>query len=117
MDAFFQDLRYAGRTLVKNPGFAALTIACLALGIGVNSIIFSVVDAIAIRPLPFRDPGSLVSLRATHRSNGIDRGEVSFLDVRDWRARTRAFADIATVTGRTLTLQDTDEPERSPVRR
>jgi putative ABC transport system permease protein len=112
MDTFLQDLRYAGRTLVKNPGFAALTIACLALGIGVNSTIFSIVDAVAIRPLPFRDPATLVSLRATHRSNGIDRGEVSFLDVRDWRARTRTFAEIATVTGRTLTLQDTGEPER-----
>ena len=112
MDAFFQDLRYAGRTLVKTPGFAALTIVCLALGIGVNSAIFSVVDAIAIRPLPFRDPARLLSLRTTHRSNGIDRGEVSFLDARDWRARTQAFAEIATVTGRTLTLQDTDEPER-----
>src|SRR3954469_19276053 len=112
MDAFLHDLRYGGRTLVKNPGFAALTIVCLALGIGVNSAIFSVVDAVAIRPLPFRDPAALVSLRATHRSNGIDRGEVSFLDVRDWRARTRSFVGIATVTGRTLTLQDTDEPER-----
>ena len=78
MDAFFQDLRYAGRTLVKTPGFAALTIVCLALGIGVNSAIFSVVDAIAIRPLPFREPARLVSLRTTHRSNGIDRGKSRF---------------------------------------
>ena len=62
MDTFLQDLRYAARTLVKNPGFAALTIACLALGIGVNSTIFSVVDTVAIRPLPVRDPDRLVSL-------------------------------------------------------
>jgi len=112
MDTFVQDLRYATRTLVKNPGFAALTIACLALGIGVNSTIFSVVDTVAIRPLPFRDPDGLVSLHTTHHANGIDRGSVSFLDVRDWRARTRSFADIATVTGRSLTLSDGDEPER-----
>jgi putative ABC transport system permease protein len=112
MDTFLQDLRYAARTLIKNPGFAALTIVCLALGIGVNSTIFSVVDTVAIRPLPFRDPDGLVSLHTTHQANGIDRGGASFLDVQDWKARTRAFADIATVTGRSLTLSDTDEPER-----
>src|SRR5471030_2656207 len=112
MDTFLQDLRYAVRTLVKNPGFAALTISCLALGIGVNSTIFSVVDTVAIRPLPFRDPDRLVSLSSTHQANGIDRGGVSFLDALDWRARTRSFVEIATVTGRSLTLSDTDEPER-----
>ena len=72
MDTFLQDLRYAARTLIKNPGFAALTVSCLALGIGVNSTIFSVVDTVAIRPLPFRDPEALVSLATTHQANGID---------------------------------------------
>jgi hypothetical protein len=96
MDTLLQDLRYAVRTLLKNPGFAALTIACLALGIGVNSTIFSVVDTVAIRPLPFRDPERLVSLHTTHQVNGIDRGAVSYLDAQDWKARTRSFADIAT---------------------
>jgi predicted permease len=112
MDAFFQDLRYAARTLVKNPGFAALTIACLALGIGVNSTIFSVVDTVAIRALPFRDPDQLVSIDTTHKANGVDRGNASYLDVRDWRSRTHAFAEIAAVGGRSLTLSDKDEPER-----
>src|SRR5262249_42284378 len=112
MDTLLQDLRYAVRTLAKNPGFAALTIACLALGIGVNSTIFSVVDTVAIRPLPFREPERLVSLHTTHQANGIDRGAVSYLDVQDWKARTRSFADIATVTGRSLTLSDSEEPER-----
>jgi putative ABC transport system permease protein len=112
MDTFLQDLRYAARTLVKNPGFAALTIACLALGIGVNSTIFSVVDTVAIRPLPFRDPSALVSLATTHQANGIDRGDVSYLDLQDWKARSRSFADIAAVSGRSLTLSDGDEPER-----
>lgn len=105
-------MRYAVRTLIKNPGFAALTIACLALGIGANSTIFSVVDTVAIRPLPFRDPDQLVSLHTTHRANGIERGGVSFLDVQDWRARTHGFVDVAAVTGRSLTLSGTDEPER-----
>ena len=112
MDSLLQDLRYAARTLVKSPGFAALTVACLALGIGVNSTIFSVVDTVAIRPLPFRDPGSLVSLNTTRQANGINRGGTSFPDLRDWRERTHAFAEIAAFTGRTLTLSDRDEPER-----
>jgi putative ABC transport system permease protein len=112
MDTLLQDLRYAFRTLVKNPGFAALTILCLALGIGVNSTIFSVVDTVAIRPLPFSDPDRLVSLRTTHQVNGIDRGDASYLDVQDWKARTRTLSEIATVTGRSLTLSDSEEPER-----
>jgi len=112
MDTFLQDLRYAGRTLIKNPGFAALTIVCLALGIGVNSTIFSVVDTVAIRPLPFREPEALVALATTHQANGIDRGDVSYLDLQDWKSRTRTFAEMAGVTGRSLTLSDGDEPER-----
>ena len=71
IDTLSQDLSYAARTLAKNPGFAALTTLCLALGIGVNSTIFSVVDTVAIRPLPFRDPDRLVVLHTTHEANGI----------------------------------------------
>ncbi len=113
MDTLLQDLRYAFRSLVKNPGFASLSILCLALGIGVNSTIFSVVDTIAIRPLPFRDPEQLVSLRGTHKANGIDDGGVAYPHVQDWRARARVFDLIASVTGRSLTLTDRGgEPER-----
>ena len=112
MDAFLQDLRYAARTLIRNPGFAMLTMACLSLGIGVNSTIFSVVDTAAIRPLPFRKPDRLVSLHTADGASGIDRGSASFLAVRDRRGRARSFAAIATVTGRRLTLSDSDEPER-----
>jgi hypothetical protein len=96
MDTFLQDLRYAFRTLIKSPGFAALTITSLALGIGVNSTIFSVVDTVSIRPLPFRDPDQLVALRTTHQANGVDRG--GSFSMRDWKARSRVFEDIATVT-------------------
>ncbi len=112
MDTLLYDLRYAFRTLIKAPGFVALTVGCLALGIGVNSTIFSVVDTVAIRPLPFRDPDGLLSLYATQPVNGIDRGGVSYLDLQDWRSRTRAFSEMAAVTGRSLTLSDRDEPER-----
>src|SRR3954466_5684166 len=97
------NLRYALRTLAKNPGFAALTIVCLALGIGVNSTMFSVVDTIVIRPLPFRDPARLVALFTTRPSSGIDRESVSYLDLQDWNTRTHSFEETAAVGGRSLT--------------
>src|SRR5262245_51368080 len=112
METLLHDLRFAARTLLKNPGFAALTILCLALGIGVNSTIFSVVDTVAIRPLPFHDPDRLVGLYTTHQASGENRGNVSYRNLQDWKARSRVFAEIAGVTGRSLTLSDSDEPER-----
>src|SRR5437588_1228713 len=112
MDTLFQDLRYALRTLTSSPAFAALTVVCLALGIGVNSTMFSVVDTIDIRPLPFREPDSLVALFTTRPAGDIERGSVSYLDWQDWKARTHSFEELAGVTGRSLTLSDKDEPER-----
>ena len=112
MDALVQDLRYAVRTLLRNPGFAALTTLCLAMGIGVNSTIFSVIDTVAIRPLPFRDPDALVSLHSASTANGVARGGVSYLDFRDWQEQTKAFATIAGLSGRSLTVTDRDESER-----
>lgn len=112
MDTFFQDLRYAGRNLVTQPGFAALMILCLALGIGVNSTIFSVFDCVLIRPLPFKDPEALVSLHGTRVANGIDRGAVSYLDFFDWKEQTRAFASMVAVSGRSFTVTEREESER-----
>jgi putative ABC transport system permease protein len=108
----FHNLRYAARMLVANPGFAAVTIMCLALGIGVNSTMFSVVDTVEIRPLPFREPDRLVALFTTRPASGIERGSISYPDLQDWRARTHSFDEIAGIGGRSLTLADKDEPER-----
>jgi hypothetical protein len=106
MDTLLQDFRYALRTLSKSPGFAALSIVCLALGIGVNSTIFSVVDTMAIRALPFRDASRLVSLHTIHTANGVSDGGASMPDLREWRSRSNAFTDIAAVGRRSLTLAD-----------
>src|SRR5262249_21287617 len=95
MDTLFQDVRFALRSFVKAPGFSALTLLCLALGLGVNGAIFSIVDTVAIRPLPFRDPDRLVSLGTTQRTNRDFVAGVSYLDGRDWRERTRSFETIA----------------------
>ena len=62
--------------------------------------------------LPFHEPDRLVGLHTTPQANGIDRGNVSYRDVQDWKARSRVFAEIASVTGRSLTLANSDEPER-----
>jgi putative ABC transport system permease protein len=114
MDALLQDFRDAVRALVKHPGFAALTVACLALGIGVNSTIFSVVDTVAIRPLPFKDPGRLVSTGSfkAGTGSGTDFDGLSYLDLQDWRARTRSFEQIAALSNRNFALSDGGEAER-----
>src|SRR5262245_41373672 len=91
MDAFAHDLRYALRTLARTPGFAALTIACLAIGIGVNSMMYSVVDAI-VRPLPFADPASLVGIHSAHPANGIEFGNVAYPDFRDLKAQAQSLS-------------------------
>jgi len=111
MDSFLQDLRYAIRTLVANPGFAALTILCLALGIGVNSMMYSVVDAI-VRPLPFADPDALVAVHESNPANGVEFGDISYQNFVDYRTASRAFSDLAAYTGRSLTFADGTEPER-----
>jgi putative ABC transport system permease protein len=111
MDTLLQDVRYGLRTLARNPGFAALTIICLAVGIGVNSMMYSVVDSI-VRPLPFADPETLVAVHEAQPSNGIEFGGVSYEDLQDFRAQSRALSDLAAYTGRSLTFADTAEPER-----
>ena len=112
MGSLLQDLRYAARTLAKNPLFSTLAIGCLAVGVGVNSTVFSIVDAIMIRPFPFKEPASIVALHTTRRANGIDRGGVSFLDLQDWRERTRTFAEIGAFAGQSFILSDGRDSER-----
>ena len=108
MDTLLQDLRYAFRSFLSRPGFSALMVVCLALGIGVNSTIFSVVDTVSIRPLPFRAPDELVSLHTTRAANGIQRGSVSYLDFQSWKTETQSFAAMAGVSGRRVLLVLTD---------
>lgn len=107
-----QDVRYAARTLVKNPGFALLTVLCLALGIGVDSTIFSIVDAIAIRPLPFRDPDRLQLIGMSKLATAREVDGVSYLDFRELRDHAQSFSALACDTGRNVVLSDGDEPER-----
>src|SRR5204863_3317553 len=88
-----QDLRYALRMLKKQPGFTAIAVLTLALGIGANTAIFSVLNALLLRPLPYPNPDRLVLLR--ERSETFDSGSVSYPNYLDWRAAQRGFTDLA----------------------
>src|SRR5688500_8848000 len=111
MDTFLQDVRYALRTLSRSRMFAVIAVACLALGIGVNTTIFSVVNAILLRPFDFREPERLVVLEELNTQNG-GRAGVAWPNLVDWRAQSTAFSDMAAVEGRSLTLANVEEPER-----
>jgi putative ABC transport system permease protein len=107
-----QDLRYAARTLRFNLAFTTVAVVCLALAIGVNTMIFSVIDGILLTPLPFHDPDRLVELNETSPPRGIRRSGVSFANLRDWRERSRSFTTSAGTTLRSFALADRGNPER-----
>ncbi|HEX4497527.1 MAG TPA: ABC transporter permease [Thermoanaerobaculia bacterium] len=108
-----QDLRYSLRTLRKSPGFAAAAIGILALGIGANTALFSVVDAVLLRPLPFPEPGQVMRLQeAPPPPAEVGRtGPVSPANYLDWRGQSHAFAALAAYRGGSLTWTGRQEPE------
>jgi putative ABC transport system permease protein len=108
MPDLLRDLRYALRSLLKSPGFALITVVTLALGIGANTAIFSVVNAVLLRPLPFRDPDRLIVVRETY-SGGVV-GTVSGPNFRDWRDRSRSFESMTASRGVTLAMVGEGEP-------
>jgi putative ABC transport system permease protein len=112
MDTLLQDLRYAFRTLGKNPGFAAVAVLALALGIGANTAIFSVVNAVLLRPLPFPDPDRLTMVYSFNPAKGFPRFPVSVPDFIDWRGQSRLFEGMAAVDGAPYNLSEGAEPER-----
>ncbi len=98
VDTIGQDLRFAFRTLTRNPAFAATAVAVLALGIGANTAIFSAVNAFFFRPLPFADPDRLVMLYETNPEFGWQHAGGAPANVLDWREQVDAFQDVAMYT-------------------
>ncbi|MGH9938456.1 MAG: ABC transporter permease, partial [Blastocatellia bacterium] len=118
MQTLWQDARYAWRTLRKQPGFALVAILTLALGIGANSAIFSVVNAVLLRPLPLQEPERLVNIWETFKFAGADggtgTGTASVPNLRDWREQNDVFTDIAAYQNASFNLQGGESPERLP---
>jgi putative ABC transport system permease protein len=112
VNTLWNDIRYGLRVLLKNPGFTAIAIFSLALGIGANTTIFSVVDALLLKSLPYKDPNSIILVWGTDRSTGEDRGQVSFTDAEDWRAQNHVFEELATYTDWKPLLSGLGEAER-----
>ena len=112
MDGLWQDLRLAVRALWRAPLATALAMTCLALGIGTNATMFSVVSGTLLNPLPFPEPGEMLVVSATTPDGRRGRAGVSYLDLVDYQAQSGAFEALVGVQGRSLTFSDTDEPER-----
>lgn len=104
MGASIQDLRFGARMLWKNPGFAAVAVLTLALGIGANTAVFSVIDAVLLRPLPFHAPERLVALGQTEPTDREGLSSFSFRNFADLRDQTNAFEHLAAYYGNVVTL-------------
>jgi predicted permease len=113
-DTLRQDVRYALRTFVRNPGFALLAILTIAIGVGANTAIFSIVNEVLLRPLPFEHPDALVLVSHSNRQTRQNLGNGSPANFLDWRKRSRSFTGLAAYRGAAFTLASTDRPE--PVR-
>ncbi|MGH9711282.1 MAG: ABC transporter permease, partial [Candidatus Acidiferrales bacterium] len=107
-----QDLRYAFRMLRKNPGFTAVAVLTLALGIGANTAIFSVVNAILLRPLPIHDPGRVVVLQENFPKLNLLHTPLSPPDFRNYSRRTNVFESTALFLDKNLNLTGVGEPQR-----
>src|SRR5215475_6832899 len=104
IETLFQDLRYGARTLSKNPGFTAVAVLTLALGIGANTAIFSVVNAVLLRPLPYADDGQLLMIWGRLPAAGIKQLSVSVPEFIDYRDRTHSFAQVGFYGDKDFTL-------------
>jgi putative ABC transport system permease protein len=112
MDNLLQDARYALRVLRKSPGFALVAVLALALGIGANSAVFSVVNGVLLRPLPFTEPDRLVRIFGNFRAAGLEGIPTSVLEYRDYREVPRVLASVSAYADADVTLTGQDAPER-----
>jgi len=110
IESLVQDLKYALRTLRKNRGFTAVAVLTLALGIGANTAIFSVVYAVLLKPLPFRSPGQLVRVFEANDRAGIPAEGCSYAEFQEWQRQNHVFSAMAGATAHELTLTGRGEP-------
>jgi putative ABC transport system permease protein len=112
MDTLLQDVKHGLRALARNPGFTLVAVVALALGIGANSAIFSVVNAVLLRPLPYPEPDRLMSVWQNNRVRGWHQDVVTPLDFIEWREGNRSFASMAAYFGAGFNVRTGTEVDR-----
>src|SRR5215468_9872655 len=112
MAGFRQDLRFTYRTLLKSKGFTIVAVLALALGIGGTTVMYSAVDGILLRPLPYPDSERLVRLWEIWKNGGF--GSSAYPNLLDWRAQSKTLTQLAGMTNRDYTLARNGEAERIP---
>src|SRR5262245_2752207 len=111
VNTLWQDLHYGARLLMKNRGFTLVALLALALGIGANSAIFSVANALLLKPLPFENLDRLVAVRASLPNQGLKATAVSPADFSDWRDQNTVFQQVAAYRIKDVTITGADVPE------
>src|SRR5436190_2354802 len=115
LEALFRDVRFGLRMLLKTPGFTVVVVATLGLSIGANTAIFSLVNGVLLRPLPFPDAERIIYIEGKNPAAGISQSNISYLDFTDWSQQTDLFASTAAYwTGEAHLGADGAEPERVP---
>src|SRR5215216_6507903 len=112
METLIQDLRYGIRAMLKSRGFTAVAVIALALGIGANTAIFSVVDAVLLCPLPYKNSEQLVLIWHSYPQINLAKASVCPPCYQEYRDMTSSFQQVATQTGWSVNLTGTGEPER-----
>lgn len=112
VERILQDVRYALRMMARRPMFSILAIAIMGLGIGVSSSVFSVIDAVFLKPLSFHNPDRLVMVWEENLHQGVPRGDVAVGNYLDWKEQSTGFEDLAAYYGNAFNLTEDGEPER-----
>src|SRR5689334_15049106 len=112
MDNLIRDIRFALRTMMRKPGFTAIAIIIMALGIGANTAIFSLVRAVLLRPLPFANPDRLVMVWEDAAFIGFPKNTPAPANYVDWKTRNEVFEDMAAIDSRSYNLVGDGQPEK-----
>jgi putative ABC transport system permease protein len=114
LESLVRDVRFSLRSLSKSPGFTAVTLITLGLGIGANTAIFSIVNAVLLRPLPYPEAGNLVMVWATDSKRGVSEDVASYPTFEDWKSQAKSFQGLAAFSRRGMILAGDGEAEMVP---